>query len=50
MHIMLNNLRLYIRQEHGLWRFVAPVVQNVKNHSFERKQRQLQPLDSISQL
>lgn len=27
---MLNNLRLYIRQEHGLWRFVAPVVQNVK--------------------
>lgn len=30
MHIMLNNLRLYIRQEHGLWRFVAPVVQNVK--------------------
>jgi len=30
MHIMLNNLRLYIRQEHGLWRFVASVVQNVK--------------------
>lgn len=30
MHIMLNNLRLYIRQEHGLWRFVAPAVQNVK--------------------